>query len=136
MKINAIYIGIGVVLSILSKFLQFEYNTFAGDMLVLVAAYFFVRGILFSTPWYNKYVSYSKKQALVFGFSCYGIILSFQLMLIMILAYNNLYGLMMVIPLIVCIFATYKNIIKISRDKYFKQKLWKRNTFRWYFSFF
>jgi hypothetical protein len=52
LKLNIIFLFIGLVLTVISKILQFVYKSKIGDFIVIPAAIFFVLAILFST---NKF---------------------------------------------------------------------------------
>jgi len=47
LKLNIIFLFIGLVLTVISKILQFVYKSKIGDFIVIPAAIFFVLAILF-----------------------------------------------------------------------------------------
>jgi len=53
MKLNNIYLVLGIVLSICSKILQFRFKSLWGNILILPSAVFFVLAVLLYIPKYR-----------------------------------------------------------------------------------
>jgi len=95
MKINIIFLLIGLALTIISKILQFVYKSKTGDMIVIPAAIFFVLAILFSI---NKFTDLLRREnrareAAQIGFWACLAVVSFQVMMILFAGQGKSYGL-------------------------------------------
>lgn len=104
MRINLIFFLIGLVLTIISKILQFAYKAKTGDLIVIPAAIFFVLGILFSINKFTDLLSNNgAKEAAQIGFWACLAVVSFQIMMIFVSGQGKIYGLLLIIPLVISV---------------------------------
>lgn len=105
MKINILFLLIGLVLTITSKILQFVYKSKAGDILVIPAAIFFVLAILFSINKFTDLLTRENgaKEAAQIGFWACLAVVSFQVMMILFSGQGKSYGLLLIIPFIISV---------------------------------
>ncbi|MBC3900386.1 hypothetical protein [Acetobacterium malicum] len=101
-KINMLFLSIGIVLSVISKLLQFAYQAKIGDLIVLPAAVFFVLAILHSLNGFKAlYLTpQGASQANIMATLACGAVVSFQIMMILIIGNNNQLGFFFVVPFI------------------------------------
>ncbi|HAX71914.1 MAG TPA: hypothetical protein DCY20_00160 [Firmicutes bacterium] len=101
MKKNTLFLVIGLLLSVISKLLQFVYSSKIGDLIVIFAAVFLVLAILYTIPPYVKLVHEDKKlanrQAI---YSCLSVF-SFQVMMIQVIGNKQNIGFVFMIPFII-----------------------------------
>ena len=101
MKLNFLFLVIGILISVSSKALQYLNKEKIGNILVFPAASFFVLAILFSIP---KYMALLNKvnglqQAATIAFLACLAVFSFQMMMILLIGYHNKLGFFLLIPL-------------------------------------
>ena len=79
-KLNKYFLIMGILLSICSKVLQFQFGSFWGDVIILPAAVFFVLAILLYIPKYKAFLQNDmfRKKAIVFALFCCLTVLFFQ----------------------------------------------------------
>lgn len=97
---NIIFLAIGVLLSAVSKLLQFVYQSNSGDLIVLPAAVFFVLAILHSLPAFKALYQTAQgaRQANIMAILACSAVVSFQIMMILIMGNNNWLGLLLLVP--------------------------------------
>ena len=80
LKRNRNFLIIGVLLSLISKWLQLQSHSFWGDVLVILAAIFFVLALLLSIPRYTAYMENKKQRrsAIRLAVECCLTVVSFQ----------------------------------------------------------
>lgn len=103
MKINIVFLLIGLVLSITSKILQVIYKSKIGDIIVIPAAVFFVLAVLFSM---NKFTALLNtdggiNEATQIAFWACLAVVSFQIMMILFMGHGKSVGLVMIIPFLI-----------------------------------
>lgn len=114
-KINTVFLILGILFSIISKALQFIFNSKLGDMIVIPSAIFFVLAILFSVP---KFIELTKNKAtkkiayIIAILSC-TVIVSFQLMMILLIGNKNYLGLVFIVPIILCSIIIIKYYLRV-----------------------
>ncbi|MGL4523320.1 MAG: hypothetical protein ACRCWQ_12275 [Bacilli bacterium] len=88
------FLTMGLILSLISKIIQFQSGAIIGDVLVLPAALCFVLAILFQNKNYRRWLNTDRKNkyARIFGWSCCLAVLSFQLLTMLRFGYNNRIG--------------------------------------------
>ena len=103
MKLNILFLLIGLALTIFSKILQFVYKSKTGDLLVIPAAVFFVLTILFSTSKFGDVLSRDNgaKDAFLIGFWTCLAVVSFQIMMMLYAGHGKSYGLLLIIPFVI-----------------------------------
>lgn len=101
-KINMVFLSIGIILSAVSKLLQFVYQANIGDLIVLPAAVFFVLAILHSLNDFKAlYLTpQNARQANIMAALACGAVVSFQIMMILIIGNNNQLGFFFMVPFI------------------------------------
>lgn len=99
---NILFLAIGVLLSVVSKLLQFVYQAKIGDFIVIPAAVFFVLAILHSLPAFKALYRTAKgaRQANIMATLACSAVVSFQIMMILIIGNNNWLGLLLLMPFI------------------------------------
>ncbi|MEL7662095.1 hypothetical protein [Acetobacterium wieringae] len=99
---NILFLAIGVLLSVVSKLLQFVYQAKIGDFIVIPAAVFFVLAILHSLPAFKALYRTAKgaRQANIMATLACSAVVSFQIMMILIIGNNNWLGLLLLVPFI------------------------------------
>lgn len=105
MKINIIFLLIGLILTITSKILQFIYKSKIGDFIVIPAAISFVLAVLFSI---NKFTALLNrddglKEATQIAFWACIAIVSFQVMMILLVGRGKSIGLVLIIPFVLSV---------------------------------
>lgn len=103
MKINLIFLLIGLALTIISKILQYVYKSKNGDMIVIPAAVFFVLAVLFSITKFTDLLGRDDgaKAAAQIGFWACLAVVSFQIMMILWARHGKSYGLLLIIPFVI-----------------------------------
>lgn len=103
MRKNVIFLFLGILTSVLSKFLQFFTSFKQGDYIVMFSAIFFICSIAFSLPKFNEYYndSITKSKAISLLVESCLLVLTFQIMMILIVN-KYLIGMILIIP--ICIF--------------------------------
>lgn len=105
MYFNKFFLIIGILLSVVSKIIQFVFHMKLGDIIVIPAAIFFVLAILFSVPKFNKLIEQDSTKHIahvIMFWSCVAIV-CFQLLMILVIGNNNLLGLIFVVPCIISV---------------------------------
>lgn len=99
---NILFLAIGVLLSVVSKLLQFVYQAKIGDFIVIPAAVFFVLAILHSLPAFKALyrTAQGARQANIMATLACSAVVSFQIMMILIIGNNNWLGLLLLMPFI------------------------------------
>ncbi|OFV72312.1 MULTISPECIES: hypothetical protein [Acetobacterium] len=99
---NILFLAIGVLLSVVSKLLQFVYQAKIGDFIVIPAAVFFVLAILHSLPAFKALYRTAKgaRQANIMATLACSAVVSFQIMMILIIGNSNWLGLLLLVPFI------------------------------------
>lgn len=99
---NILFLAIGVLLSVVSKLLQFVYQAKIGDFIVIPAAVFFVLAILHSLPAFKALyrTAQGARQANIMATLACSAVVSFQIMMILIIGNNNWLGLLLLVPFI------------------------------------
>ena len=97
---NILFLAIGVLLSAVSKLLQFVYQSNIGDLIVLPAAVFFVLAILHSLTAFKAlyHTAQGARQANMMAALACSAVVSFQIMMILIIGNNNWLGLLLLVP--------------------------------------
>ena len=115
---NIVFLAIGVLLSAVSKLLQFVYQSNIGDLIVLLAAVFFVLSILHSLTAFKAlyHTAQGARQAnLMATLACSAVVL-FQIMMILIIGNHNWLGLLLLVPFVAMGalfgFKWFQNIVK------------------------
>lgn len=105
MKINIIFLLIGLMLTIISKILQFFFKSRIGDIIVIPAAIFFVLAVLFSISKFTDLLSRENgaKEAAQIGFWACLAVVSFQVMMMMFARHGKSYGLLLFIPFVISV---------------------------------
>lgn len=103
MKLNNIYLMLGIVLSICSKILQFRFKSLWGDILILPSAVLFVLSILLYIPKYREFLynPITSKDAKVFALLCCLAVLSFQLLTMIAFGRRFKCGFIFILPFII-----------------------------------
>ncbi|MEA4804359.1 hypothetical protein [Acetobacterium wieringae] len=99
---NILFLAIGVLLSVVSKLLQFVYQAKIGDFIVIPAAVFFVLAILHSLPAFKALYRTAKgaRKANIMATLACSAVVSFQIMMILIIGNSNWLGLLLLVPFI------------------------------------
>ena len=99
---NIVFLAIGVLLSAVSKLLQFVYQSTVGDLIVLAAAVFFVLAILHSLTAFKAlyHTAQGARQANMLATLACSAVVSFQIMMILIIGNNNWLGLLLLVPFV------------------------------------
>ncbi|VUZ23692.1 Uncharacterised protein [Acetobacterium wieringae] len=99
---NILFLAIGVLLSVVSKLLQFVYQAKIGDFIVIPAAVFFVLAILHSLPAFKALyrTAQGARQANIMATLACSAVVSFQIMMILIIGNSNWLGLLLLVPFI------------------------------------
>ena len=104
MKLNILYLLIGVALSISSKIIQFRGKSKIGDLIVILAAIFFILALFYSIPRFQQLMQQEQTRAsgfILLFFSCLTVVI-FQLMMIVSVGYSQKNGIIFfIIPLII-----------------------------------
>ncbi|MGL4363527.1 MAG: hypothetical protein ACRCSG_09755 [Cellulosilyticaceae bacterium] len=101
MKKNYLFLTVGIILSLISKVLQFSFKNKIGDVIVVIAAIFFTLAIAFSYNKFNIYFKNNKKEAIKLLASSILVVMSFQIMMILLIGNKKAIGFIFLIPLIV-----------------------------------
>lgn len=115
---NIVFLAIGVLLSAVSKLLQFVYQSTVGDLIVLPAAVFFVLAILHSLTAFKAlyHSAQGARQANMMATLACSAVVSFQIMMILIIGNNNWLGLLLLVPFVAMGalfgFKWFQNIVK------------------------
>jgi hypothetical protein len=115
---NIVFLAIGVLLSAVSKLLQFVYQSTVGDLIVLPAAVFFVLAILHSLTAFKAlyHTAQGARQANMMATLACSAVVSFQIMMILIIGNNNWLGLLLLVPFVAMGalfgFKWFQNIVK------------------------
>ncbi|PKM53628.1 MAG: hypothetical protein CVU98_06895 [Firmicutes bacterium HGW-Firmicutes-3] len=115
---NIVFLAIGVLLSAVSKLLQFVYQSTVGDLIVLPAAVFFVLAILHSLTAFKAlyHTAQGARQANMMATLACSAVVSFQIMMILIIGNNNWLGLLLLVPFVTMGalfgFKWFQNIVK------------------------
>jgi hypothetical protein len=99
MKARTVYLLLGLLLSIASKWLQFQYGSIWGDVLILPAAAFFVLAILRHIPQYQRFLRNEDQRypAKVLAFYACATVVSFQLFTLFTFGRGNSWGLLLLL---------------------------------------
>jgi len=104
-SINLIFLVIGLVLSVASKFMQFKYKEYEnlGNLLVIPAAICFCLAVLFTLPKYKSLFEseVSRPQALLLAGLVCGAVVLFQIMMIQLVSNQAYLWLFLLIPIVV-----------------------------------
>ena len=97
---NIVFLAVGMLLSAVSKLLQFVYQAKIGDLIVIPAAVFFVLAILHSLPAFKALyrTAQGARQANIMATLACSAVVSFQIMMILIIGNNNWLGLLLLVP--------------------------------------
>jgi hypothetical protein len=100
LKINILFLLIGLVLTIVSKVLQIGCKSKIGDVVVIPAAVFFVLAVLFSIRKFTDLLSRENGgwEAAQLGFWACLAVVSFQVMMILVAGHGKMHGLFLLIP--------------------------------------
>jgi hypothetical protein len=105
MKLNIIFLVVGLILSIASKIFQFKIKSkrIVGDIIIMPAAICFVIAILLSI---DKFCSMffsndSQQNAILLAVSACVTVVSFQLIMLLIIVRKKMYGLLFLIPFMI-----------------------------------
>lgn len=113
MKLNTIFLTIGIVLSIISKILQFKIKSYSylGNLIVIPAAICFCLAILFSIKKYHSmfFAPETHLEAIYLAALACGAITSFQIMMMLLVSGKKLFGLLFSLPFITLLFLCIKN---------------------------
>ena len=109
------FLIVGVILSIVSKVMQFAFDNILGDIIILIAAPFFVLSILLFIPKYDQLLknSTTKKLAIHMAIYCCLTVLFFQLFTMLTFGWGVSFGMFFVIPLLISLIATSVSIISV-----------------------
>lgn len=112
MKWNIIFLVAGVILSGLSKLLQFQFTQLdgLGNLVVIPAATFFTLAILFSIPPYLKLINdrASRRKAVSLAVLACVAVACFQIMLIGLFEMQTYLLLLLIIPILGCMLGFYR----------------------------
>lgn len=102
MKARKIFLTLGILLSITSKFIQFQYGSVWGDLLILPAATFFVLAILLYLPTFEKWLKnpVSKRRAIILALASCLAVLSFQLFTMFTFGQEQQWGFLFLLPVL------------------------------------
>lgn len=97
---NIVFLAVGMLLSAVSKLLQFVYQAKIGDFIVIPAAVFFVLAILHSLTAFKAlyHTAQGARQANIMATLASLAVVSFQIMMILIIGNNNWLGLLLLVP--------------------------------------
>lgn len=98
MKLNIVFLLIAIIFSIVSKALQFLFKMKSGNMVVIVAAIFFVLAILFSIP---KFKLLNRVDMAVISLLSCGVVVSFQIMMMLLVGGHPKIGWLLLVPLLI-----------------------------------
>lgn len=100
-----VFLVLGIILSVLSKFLQFRYGSKWGDLLILPAAVFFTLTILLVIPRYVQWLHdpAKAKAAIALAIFACGAVLFFQLFTMFTFGRGHIWGTIFLIPCILLI---------------------------------
>ncbi|MCX7709672.1 MAG: hypothetical protein N2484_07455 [Clostridia bacterium] len=106
LKMNLIFLAIGLVLSGISKFYQFKLKDWRiGNILVVPAAVFLCLALLFSikrfTSLYDDPVT--RVQGIIMAVTACGTVVSFQGLTMLVIGQRSMAGLLFLLPLCVCL---------------------------------
>lgn len=103
---SGFFLVIGITLSILSKWLQFNGQDAPGDVLVFPAAFFLGLALLFSLPFFKTWWDEPslRPKALRFAGLAAGGVLSFQLFAWLLFGQGEWLGALFLIPFLVCLY--------------------------------
>ena len=102
MKKNSVFLILGLITTVLSKYLQFYSSSKIGDVIVLFSGAFFVCSIIFSFPKFNFNYETKKTESVLFLVQSVVVVLLFQIMMIFIV--NQYYiSLVLLIPILILI---------------------------------
>ncbi|MGL5712392.1 MAG: hypothetical protein ACRCX2_05180 [Paraclostridium sp.] len=101
MKLNYFFLISGIILSVISKILQFVFDSKVGDGVVIISAIFFILSLSFSIEAFSK-LFYSRRRCAIKLLinSCISIV-SFQIMMILIVGNGIYHGIIFVIPFLI-----------------------------------
>lgn len=112
MKLNTIFLVVGLLLSVISKIFQFKIKLYLyiGNIIVIPAAVCFCLAILFSIKSYQAmfYSAETHSKAIVLAIFACGVVVSFQVMMILILS-KKLYGIVFSVPFLCLLFLFIRN---------------------------
>ncbi len=97
-KQRTLYLLAGLLLLAASKWLQFQYGSLWGDLLILPAAVFFVLALLLYMPQYQPFLAQAKQRRsakTLAGTICAAVV-SFQLFTMMTFGWGNGWGVVFV----------------------------------------
>lgn len=103
---SGIFLVIGITLSILSKWLQFNGQDAQGDALVFPAAFFLGLALLFSLPFFKTWWDEPslRPKALRFAGLVVAGLLSFQLFAWLLFGQGEWLGALFLIPFLICLY--------------------------------
>ena len=114
MKKNSVFLILGLITTVLSKYLQFYSSSKVGDVIVLFSGAFFVCSIIFSFPKFNLNYETKKTESVLLLVQSVVVVLLFQIMIIFIV--NQYYIILVlfitIIILINLIITKWKYLIK------------------------
>jgi len=100
MQINHMFLAAGLVLSVISKVLQFKYKMKIGDIIVIPAAMFFVLAILFSLSKFKNLLTAQNgmlQAGVIALLACLSVV-CFQIMMILLISHHNKLGFAFIVP--------------------------------------
>lgn len=103
MKLNLLFLLIGLVLSAVSKLIQFVFKSKLGDLVVIPAAVFFVLAVLFSIESFTGLAERehgAAQMAVLAVLACSAVVL-FQVMMILVVGHHNKWGLVCILPILI-----------------------------------
>ncbi|MNI15989.1 hypothetical protein D3C81_1823850 [compost metagenome] len=110
MKLNIIFLVIGLVLTVVSKMMQFVFKSKIGDIIVIPAAIFFVLAILFSISKYSELPKQENgiyQMVIIAFFACLAVV-SFQVMMILLVGHHNKIGWALILPFVLSVLIVIK----------------------------
>ncbi len=114
MKKNILFLILGLLSTILTKFLQFYTINKLGDVIVLFSGFFFVCSILFSNSRFNELYQNDNKKGTKLIIHSSLIVILFQVMMILVVN-GILIGLVIILPLLILIKLIYPKIIYLIK---------------------
>lgn len=120
MKGRSLFLALGIVLSLASKYLQFRYSSIWGNLLILPAATFFILAILLFIPQYVTVLRHARtrKKAILLATLCCLAVFFFQLFTMIAFGKGKYWRFIFIIP--VLIFTGWSLIIanQLKKEKY------------------
>lgn len=112
-EMASLFLVIGIILSVTSKWLQLRGQSDVGDLLVFPAAFFLGLALLFSLPFFKEWWEDPASRPKAYRFATFATVgvLSFQLFAWLLFGQGEWLGFLFLIPFLTCLYFVIRTVI-------------------------